>query len=90
MLAIHSSLSFYAFYTTGYNGAFPPFEDIWTCQIFSDLVVSIILLWFFLYYEARKNNRPMWRVYLCAIGIVFSGAISPLIYLLVVKEAYRL
>jgi hypothetical protein len=90
ILAFHSCLSLYATYTKGFMGAFPPFEDIWTYQIFSDLLVSIVLLWLFLYYEAKKNNRPLWKVYLCAIGIFFSGSIAPLIYLITEKDVFRL
>ncbi len=85
-LAIHSALSAYAIANHGYLGAFPPFADVWIYQIFSDLSVSIGLLWLLLFQESRRKGRPLWRIVLCGVGIIFSGSIAPLIYLLVHKD----
>ena len=82
VLAFHSLLSGYAIYQKGYFGAFPPFEDLWTYQIFSDLVISVGLLWYFLYRDAKRRSRPSWKIWLCAVGIILAGSIAPLIYLL--------
>lgn len=84
-LMLHILLSGYAISVGGFWGAFPPFEDAWTYQIFSDLTVSIGLLWFFLYRTARRKGLPLWKVRLCGFGIILSGSIAVLIYLLVEK-----
>ena len=59
-LAMHSTLSGLAIYQGGYLGAFPPFQEIWTYQIISDLVVATGIVWLFLYHEAKSKNRPLW------------------------------
>ena len=86
VLACHSALSAYAVVAHGYMGAFPPFADLWGTQIFSDLSVAIGLLWYLLFREAKRKQRPQWKIVLCGVGIIFLGSISPLIYLLVEKD----
>jgi len=85
-LVVHSLLSVIAIADKGCFGAFPPFQDIWTYQIFSDLVVSSLIVWLFLFREARATKRPLWRVWLCGLGILFLGSISPLLYLLAHRD----
>lgn len=80
-LAIHLSITAYSMRTGGIWGAFPPFNDVWTYQIFSDLLVSIGLLWLVLYRRAKRRGRPMWKVWACGLGIVLSGSIATLLYL---------
>lgn len=86
---IHLLLSVYATISKGFMGAFPPFADIWGYQIFSDLLISISILWYFLYLEAKKKERPKWKIIFCGIGIIFAGSISPLIYILVEKDIFE-
>lgn len=88
-LLFHGALSAYAIATKGYLGAFPPFESLWNYQIFSDLVVAIGLLWYCLWREARQKGRPLWKVYLCGLGILLSGSLAPLLYLLIEKDVFQ-
>jgi hypothetical protein len=88
-LLAHGALSAWAIGTGGYFGAFPPFKEVWTWQIFSDLVVSISLLWVMLYREARRAGRPLWKLWACGLGIVVAGSISPLVYLLSEPTLFR-
>ncbi len=85
-LVVHSALSAYATAKKGYLGAFPPFQDLYTYQIFSDLVVSSLIVWLFLFREAKAKGRPIVRVWICGLGILLLGSISPLIYLLTHRE----
>jgi len=85
-LVLHSALSTYATLKKGYLGAFPPFQDLYTYQIFSDLVVSSLIVWLFLFQEAKAKGRPIIRVWLCGLGIVLLGSIAPLIYLLIHRD----
>ena len=85
-LVLHSALSAYATFKKGYLGAFPPFQDLYTYQIFSDLVVSSLIVWLFLFQEAKAKGRPIIRVWLCGLGIVLLGSIAPLVYLLIYRD----
>ena len=86
-LLFHLSLTCFAL-PTNIFGAFPPFESIWTYQIFSDLLIAAILCWVFLYREALQNERPLWKVYYCGLGTVCLGSIAILLYLLFEKGVF--
>ena len=86
VLLVHAAVSGYAVVTNGYLGAFPPFDHVWTYQIFSDPLVSLGLVWLFLFHEARRRGRALWKVWCCGVGIVFAGSLSPLLYLLLERD----
>jgi hypothetical protein len=62
-------------------GAFPPFQELFVYQIFSDLVVSLILVLVFIYFEMRKKKKPLIPFVLCCAGVGLMGSFSVLIYL---------
>ncbi len=46
-------------------------------QVFTDLVIALVLLLVFLFRDARQSGRNPWP---WVIGTLFTGSIAPLIY----------
>src|SRR4051812_13119520 len=70
----------------GYLSFFPPFKNLATTQIFSDLTIASGIILLLLYRTRRALGHSCWPIVLCGVGMVISGSIAPLIYLLVEKN----
>jgi peptidoglycan/LPS O-acetylase OafA/YrhL len=68
---------------TSYLGAFPPFDDLNTLQIFCDLAISATLVIFLVFRERRAGGRPLWPVGVLAIGVALLGSIALLAYFVI-------
>ena len=88
LLTIHSIVSLIVFQQVGVFSVFPPFQELYAWQIFSDLVVSLCLILFFIYHEMKQKRRPMGPLILCAVGMAILGSFSPLIFLLINKDLF--
>jgi len=86
LLLIHGTVTLVAFNKVGILTVFPPFEEVHTYQIFSDLLVSVALAMMFIYRELKRKQRPLKAFYGCCVGVVLLGSFAPLIYLLMDKE----
>lgn len=70
-------------FETSYLGAFPPFDDLNTLQIFCDLAISVNLVLFLVYRARRAAGRPLWPVGLLAVGVALMGSIALLAYFVI-------
>lgn len=82
----HTIVSGLVFQHVSILSVFPPFEESHTYQIFSDLLVSISLVMFFIYRELRRRKKSLTTFYVCCAGVIVMGSFSPLIYLLLDKD----
>ena len=72
-------LTGYALYTVGFIGILDYHRHSpagW--QVFTDLVISLVLLLTFIVPDARRHGRNPW---LWVIGTLVAGSIAPLVYL---------
>jgi len=52
-------------------------------QVFTDLVLALLIVMLWLFPEARRNGRNPWPWF---IGTLFLGSIAPLLYLVVAGD----
>ena len=71
---------------TSYLGAFPPFDDLNTLQIFCDLVISASLVILIVFRHRQRNDQPLWPVALLLVGAALLGSIAILAYLVLFPE----
>ncbi|MEM7083934.1 MAG: hypothetical protein AAF465_14490 [Pseudomonadota bacterium] len=79
LLIPFSVLSVYAVQQVGYFGIFDYHRHSpagW--QVFSDLVIAILLIMVWMIRDARKTNRTVWPFILASLTL---GSIGPLLYL---------
>lgn len=88
LLLIHTLISFFVFKQVGVLSVFPPFDELHTTQIFSDLVVSASLVLTLIYVQLKKKNKSLKPFYACAGGVILTGSFALLIYLLIEKELF--
>jgi hypothetical protein len=81
-LLVHGCISYVAWLEHGFAGAFPPFVSSNTTQIYSDLVIALIgvNIWVFYDMRLRKTSRRWFVVH--ATGTWLSGSFAPLLYIL--------
>lgn len=82
VLFVHFGLGVWTTVEDGYFSVFPPFEHLWATQMFSDLAIALGMLWLLLFQEAKRKKRRLGGVFLCGIGMVLLGSLSPLVYLI--------
>ena len=87
-LIIHSAITFYTCSIEGIFAPFPPFDELITYQVFSDLAISLGLVLAFLFYEVKRHSLSQKRFALCLVGTVLLGSFSPLIYILSEKKIF--
>ena len=79
------ALTAYAVMDVGYIGIFDYHRHSsagW--QVFTDLVIALILVMIWMYQDAKKNGSTPWP-YL--VATLFVGSISPLLYLVLRKQS---
>lgn len=68
---------------TSYLGAFPPFDDLNTLQIFCDLAIAATLVIVLVFRKRRADGRPLWPVGVLLIGVALLGSIALLAYFVI-------
>ncbi|MBE1302220.1 MAG: hypothetical protein GJ680_20210 [Alteromonadaceae bacterium] len=84
MLIPFLGLTLYALLDVGYIGILDYHRHSsagW--QVFTDLVIALVLVLSFLIPHARANGRNPWP---WVIGTLFTGSIAPLLYLVTAKN----
>ena len=89
LLTAHTAMTFYFLRHDGFFSVFPPFQQDHTWQIFSDLVVSISLVLFFIFRELRLQKQKLNSFYFLIVGTVLLGSFAPLIFLLLNKNLFN-
>lgn len=88
LLVIHSVVSFFVFKQVGIMSVVPPFQEPYTTQIFSDLVMSASIALLFIFIQLKKKNKSLKPFFACAAGVVVSGSFALIIYLLIEKDLF--
>ncbi|MEI7474487.1 MAG: DUF2834 domain-containing protein [bacterium] len=84
VLLLFSVLTFLALRSYGFLGIFKlEFQNFGTMQVFADLIISSILVLFWIKSDSKKNNRLFWPWALLTLAI---GSFGPLLYLLFSKS----
>ncbi len=86
ILAVHTLVTAWSLRDAGFMGPFPPFSERHVYQIFSDLIVSLLILVLFIYKNIRRQGRALAGFYFMALMIPLVGSFSPLVYLLINPE----
>lgn len=89
LLLAHTAMTFYFLRDHGFWSVFPPFQEGYTWQIFSDLVVSISLVLFFIYRQLKIQKQNLNSFYILIFGTAMLGSFAPLIYLLLNKNLFN-
>ena len=89
LLLGHTVVSVWAFSEVSVWSAFPPFESRTTAQVFSDLAVSMSLVFILLYADLKRRGRPLKPLLITAFASVFVGSFATLIYILWDRELLR-
>ena len=74
---------------TSYLGAFPPFSDWNTTQIFWDLGVASTIALYLLFRQRKARGRAVWPVLVCWVGVLLLGSISLLVLLVLDADVHR-
>ncbi|WP_127716299.1 hypothetical protein [Halobacteriovorax sp. HLS] len=89
VLVLFTAFSVYVTKETNYWGAFPPFDNLNTTQIFIDLLISASLVIYLLYKNRVKTKQSILPITLCGIGTIFLGSIAILVYFIWDKSLYQ-
>jgi cytochrome bd-type quinol oxidase subunit 2 len=87
VLVVFFAFSSWVTLETSYLGAFPPFDDLNTLQIFCDLVISASLVILLLFRHRQKNDQAMWPIAVLFGGVALLGSIAILAYLVIDPDA---
>ena len=83
-LILFSLLTVAAVIQYGFIGIFSEaFQNFATIQIFVDLLIALIFVLIWMWFDAKKNNRPFWPWALVTLAV---GSFGPLFYLLFYKN----
>lgn len=88
LLLIHTAISIFVFQRVGIMSVVPPFQELYTTQIFSDLVMSASVALLFIFVQLRKKGKSLIPFYVCAVGTLLSGSFALLTYLIYEKELF--
>jgi hypothetical protein len=89
LLLSHTAVSWISLKKEKLLDVFPPFKELFVYQIFSDLVIALILVLTFIYFEVKKKNKPLFPFILCCLGVGFIGSFSVLLYLIFDKSLFN-
>lgn len=89
LLIFHTAMTFYFLRGHGFWSVFPPFQEGYTWQIFSDLVVSISIVLSFIYRQLKIKKQNLNSFYVLIAGTVMLGSFAPLAYLLWNKNLFK-
>ena len=89
LLIFHSAMTFYFLRHDGFWSVFPPFQEGYTWQIFSDLVVSVSIILFFIYRQLKLKKEKLNSFYILIVGTAMLGSFAPMIYLLLNKNLFN-
>jgi hypothetical protein len=89
LLIVHTVVSFYVFQTNSVWSILPPFKDLFVYQIFSDLGVSLSIVFLFLYREIKRKGKSLKPLMLCGFCTLLLGSFSPLVFLLIDSDLFE-
>jgi len=89
LLAGHSAVTAFALKDGSVLSVFPPFQERFVYQIFSDLAVSLALLLILFHGELKRLGRSPKPLVFVFLGMAAVGSFAPLVYLLVEKDLFR-
>jgi len=84
----HSIVSLLVFRSADVLSVFPPFHEIHTYQIFSDLGVSLSIVMLFIYREIKLKKKRMIAFVFCGVATLLFGSFAPLIFLLINQDLF--
>lgn len=82
LLVAHLAVTLPSLYREGWLSPFPPFDQLLTYQIFSDLACALTLFYVLDAREFHHQKRSLSHSIGLLVGIVFTGSITPMIWLL--------
>jgi hypothetical protein len=88
LLIFHTAMTFYFLRGHGFWSVFPPFQEGYTWQIFSDLVVSISIVLSLVYRQLKIKKEKMTPFYFLVGGTVLLGSFAPLAYLIYKRDLF--
>lgn len=89
LLAGHAAVTAFALKDAGVLSVFPPFQERFVYQIFSDLAVSLALLLIVFHAELKRLGRSPKPLVFVFLGMAVVGSFAPLVYLLLKKDLFR-
>ena len=89
MLIAHSIVTFFTLKDAGILGPFPPFKELVTYQVFSDLIVSLWIGLIFIHQEVKRKSLSLKLFWICVLSTPLVGSFSPLLYLIWEKRLYQ-
>jgi len=89
LLLVHSIITVFSLKAASFLSVFPPFEEAYMYQVFSDLVVAVLLVHVFIFCELKRRKKSLKPLFLCFLGTALMGSFSPLIYLLLEKDLFK-
>ncbi len=82
LLVVHLAVTLPSLYREGWLSPFPPFDQLLTYQIFSDLACALTLFFVLAAREFHHQRRSPSHSIGLLVGIVLTGSITPMIWLL--------
>ena len=89
LLIAHSIVTFFTLKDTGLLGPFPPFKELVTYQVFSDLILSLLIGLIFIHKEVKRKSLSLKLFWICVLSTPLVGSFSPIIYLIWEKRLYK-
>ncbi len=88
LLVAHTAITFAALRDESVWSVFPPFQQRYVYQIFSDLCASLGMVFLLCYHQLRRRGRSMRGLVITMLGAGLLGSFAPLIFLLVEKDLF--
>ena len=89
LLIAHSIVTFFTLKDAGLLGPFPPFKELVSYQVFSDLTLSLLIGLIFIHKEVKRKSLSLKLFWICVLSTPLVGSFSPIIYLIWEKRLYK-
>ena len=70
----------------GFWSVFPPFDRLFQTQMFLDLGVALGLVMAWIFFDLKKQGRPLYLFFVLLSATALFGSMAPLLYLLCRKD----
>ena len=88
-LVIHTIVTVLALKDGSVWAVFPPFREAFVYQIFSDLVVSLGIVFLLCFLRLKEKQRSPKKLFIAMVGAAMFGSFSPLVYLLIERDLFE-